>query len=195
MMHRATPARLGPADWLKAGFRALAAGGPSGLRIDAMAADLGATKGSFYWHFKDLPEFRRAMLTAWEQAATTLITQAVASSGQDGRGKLALLAAMVSVDPGPSFGGAGVEPAIRDWARNDPEARAAQERVDRQRLTDLHGFFAEARHPDPAAAARAFYAAVIGAEALRLTVGVDMAAELCATLDRLFQPIRAASKG
>lgn len=187
--------RLGPADWIMAGFRALASGGPSALRIDAMAAELGATKGSFYWHFKDLPEFRQAMLAAWEQTATTRITETVANSGLDGKGKLAMLAAMVSVDPGPVLGGVGIEPAIRDWARGDPLARAVQERVDCQRLADLHGFFAEAGHPDPAAAARTIYAAVIGAEALRLTVGIDMAAELSATLDRLFQPVNAASKG
>ena len=195
MVRPSSHPRLGPADWIMAGFRALASGGPSALRIDAMAAELGATKGSFYWHFKDLPEFRQAMLAAWEQTATTRITETVANSGLDGKGKLAMLAAMVSVDPGPVLGGVGIEPAIREWARGDPLARAVQERVDRQRLADLHGFFAEAGHPDPTAAARAFYAAVIGLAALRLTTGADMAADLGATLARLFQPISAASNG
>ncbi|MFN3661424.1 TetR family transcriptional regulator [Yoonia sp.] len=44
-------------DWLMAGFRALASHGPSALRAAALARDLGTTKGSFYWHFKDLPDY------------------------------------------------------------------------------------------------------------------------------------------
>lgn len=195
MTHPSPPHRLTPADWIMAGFRQISALGPAGLRIDAIAADLGVTKGSFYWHFKDLGALRAAMLSAWEDLATTRITASVAGSGRDARNKLVLLAAMVAIDPGPGLGGVGVEPAIRDWARSDPQARAAQDRVDRQRLADLTMLFAEADHPDPEGAARCFYAGVIGMAALRLTTGADMGSGMAALLDHLLYPVSAASKG
>ena len=40
-----------------AGFRALARSGARALRAEALARDLDTTKGSFYWHFKDLPDY------------------------------------------------------------------------------------------------------------------------------------------
>ena len=53
--------RLGPEDWVMAGFRALAADGPQAVRAETLARGLGATKGSFYWHFKDLAALHQAM--------------------------------------------------------------------------------------------------------------------------------------
>ena len=37
-----------------AGFRALSAEGPQGIRVEAIARQLKLSKGSFYWHFKDV---------------------------------------------------------------------------------------------------------------------------------------------
>ena len=38
---------------LAAAFRALARGGVDSIAVEPIAAELGATKGSFYWHFKN----------------------------------------------------------------------------------------------------------------------------------------------
>src|SRR5271170_6768737 len=57
-------------SWFDAGFERLAAHGPQGLRIMAIAKDMGVTKGSFYWHFKDLREYRTALLAEWERRFT-----------------------------------------------------------------------------------------------------------------------------
>lgn len=188
--------RLAPSDWIRAGFRRLAAEGADGLRIDKMAADLGATKGSFYWHFADIGALRAAMLAGWEEVATRRLTALVNASGQDGAGKLALLTALVAREPPAELGGPGVEPAIRAWARTDPQARAVQARVDHQRLHDLSGWFAEAGDPRPEASARMLYATILGLESLRLTAGTDMAAVLADTLAHLLQPpINAGSNG
>ena len=59
--------RLSPDSWINAGFDALVARGPAALKAEALARDLKTTKGSFYWHFKDVPDFHRAMLTRWER--------------------------------------------------------------------------------------------------------------------------------
>lgn len=87
-----------------------------------------------------------------------------------------LLVEMVSIRPGAVYGGVEVEPAVRDWGRIDPHARAVLERVDRQRLLDLQEFLAEAQVPkaDLARTAELIYATVIGLESLRLTTGAEM---------------------
>lgn len=178
-------ARLGRLDWILAGFRALVRGGAAALRVEALARDLGATKGSFYWHFRDLPDLHGAMLEVWEQLATAEITAAVRASGLDPRAQLMLLVDLVSEVPGPDLGGVAVEPALRDWGRTDPAARAALERVDRQRLADLTGFLRAAGVADPGATSLLTYAAVIGLENLRMTTGADMRAPLVALVQRL----------
>ncbi|MEZ5798393.1 MAG: TetR/AcrR family transcriptional regulator [Paracoccaceae bacterium] len=172
--------RLHRTDWVLAGFRALVAGGPEAIRVEPIARDLGATKGSFYWHFKDLRELRQTMLDAWEALASTEITAAVRRSGLGPRDRVMLLADRVSALPEAEAGGLAVEPALRDWGRTDPMARSVLERVDAQRLADLGDFLGAAGLDRDAAAEGAlrFYAAVIGLENLRITCGIDMRAPL-----------------
>lgn len=183
----ATKPKLGRNDWVLAGLRALVRGGIAAVRVEALARDLKATKGSFYWHFKDLSELHDLMLELWEMVATTAITTAVKGSGRDGRGQLMMLVDMVSVQPGDVFGGAAVEPALRDWGRIDLRARAVVERVDRQRLEDLGGFLAAAGVPEQTREERArlIYAGVIGLEHLRLTTGAEMCRPLRALVEKM----------
>lgn len=57
--------RLSVDDWIQAGFALIVDGGPNALRVDKLCERLGVTKGSFYWHFADLPAYRTALLEAW----------------------------------------------------------------------------------------------------------------------------------
>lgn len=154
----------------------MTAEGPKGLRIDKLARDLKATKGSFYWHFDNLSALKIAILESWEQLATHQITKAVQSADLDPLARLRMLFDMVSIVPGDDVGGLAVEPAIRDWGRSDPDAKAVVARVDAQRLRDLQGFLSDLDDPpsDPSATADLLYASVIGLEHLRLTSGTDM---------------------
>src|SRR5215207_11672603 len=61
--------RLSIDDWIQAGFAVLAEGGPNALRLDRVCERLGVTKGSFYWHFADLPAYRNALISAWGSLA------------------------------------------------------------------------------------------------------------------------------
>lgn len=172
--------RLGPQDWIMAAFRALAAGGPDALRVEAIARDLGATKGSFYWHFKDLRALHQAMLEAWEQLATTDVTAAARAASADPHAQVMRLVDLVSVLPEAEVTGGALEPAIRDWGRTDPLAAAVLARVDRHRLEDLAALLAEAGlQPEVAEeGAAAFYGALIGLEGLRATTGLALRAPL-----------------
>lgn len=182
-------AKLGRTDWVLAALRALVRGGIAAVKVEALAREIGATKGSFYWHFKDLGELHQVMLELWEDIATRRITAAVRASGLDPRGQLMLLADMVSVRPGEALGGVEIEPALRDWGRNDPRARAVLERVDRQRLEDLAGFLGAAgvAEGELLPKAQLIYAAVIGLEQLRLTTGAEMGPPLRSLVARLVE--------
>lgn len=146
--------RLSPEDWIAAGFRALARGGLSAIRAEALARELGVSKGSFYWHFKDVPTFRQVMLTHWEDQATERIITMAEEGAPDAAGRLQLLADLATSDLDGPYGGFHTEAAIRAWARSDPVAGAVQEQVDRRRLDYIAACFAEAGLPDPMLRAR-----------------------------------------
>jgi len=62
---RGSGRRLSADDWIQAGFALLADSGPAALRIDRLCERLQVTKGSFYWHFTDMPSYRTALVEAW----------------------------------------------------------------------------------------------------------------------------------
>ena len=59
-----TTTRLSASDWVDVGFAFLGEEGIQGIKIDRMAERLGVTKGSFYWHFKDLDDFLQAVASS-----------------------------------------------------------------------------------------------------------------------------------
>jgi AcrR family transcriptional regulator len=151
--------RLSQTDWIAAGFRALTTTGPQALKAEPLARTLGTTKGSFYWHFKDVPAFQTAMLDHWEEQATKGIIDAL-NTVPDVVQKLRALA-KISTAPQDQYGGIGAEPAIRAWAKGDIKVAQAVHRVDQDRLEYLAGIFNEMglKKPDMP---RLFYASLIG---------------------------------
>ena len=62
-------------DWVRAALLAVAEGGTAAAAIEPLAARLGTTKGSFYWHFKNRSELIAAALALWEREATDRIIE------------------------------------------------------------------------------------------------------------------------
>jgi AcrR family transcriptional regulator len=56
---------LSRAEWARAALEAIGEGGTGAVTIDLLAARLGATRGSFYWHFRDRDELIREALGLW----------------------------------------------------------------------------------------------------------------------------------
>src|ERR671922_6013 len=56
--------------WIAAALDALADGGMAAVAVEPLAARLGVTKGSFYWHFRDRDELLTAALQEWERTGT-----------------------------------------------------------------------------------------------------------------------------
>jgi AcrR family transcriptional regulator len=72
-MGKSTRSQLSRDDWALAAFRALARGGIEAVAVEPIAAKLGATKGSFYWHFKDRNALIEAALGVWERQLTDAV--------------------------------------------------------------------------------------------------------------------------
>jgi AcrR family transcriptional regulator len=62
--------RLTRRDWQRAALEALIAGGMSAVTVPQLAAALGVTKGSFYWHFESVDDLLKAALEDWERIFT-----------------------------------------------------------------------------------------------------------------------------
>jgi AcrR family transcriptional regulator len=63
-------ARLAREDWVGAAYARFRDGGISAVSVEAVARDLGATKGSFYWHFADRGALFDEVLARWEDLET-----------------------------------------------------------------------------------------------------------------------------
>jgi AcrR family transcriptional regulator len=66
---------LGRRDWLRAARLALLRGGVEAVRVERLARDLGVTKGSFYWHFKDRDELLELLLSEWESEVPEMLSE------------------------------------------------------------------------------------------------------------------------
>jgi len=118
-------------SWLDAGLQALASDGPEGLRIMAIAERLGVTKGSFYWHFKNLEEYQSALLQEWEQGHTQDAIACVESTGGDAAAKLRKwFIGAVAAD-------ITLARAIRSWSLSNQHTGVIQARVDQKRIDYL----------------------------------------------------------
>ena len=60
-------------DWTEAALQLIAEAGLGALTVQALAARLGVTKGSFYWHFASRSELLHTALERWEKRVTTEI--------------------------------------------------------------------------------------------------------------------------
>src|SRR5215510_8697431 len=76
--------QLSATDWLDEGLRTLAANGFTALKADPLAKQLGVSRGSFYWHFRDVDAFHAALLARWREIATERIIADLESRADDG---------------------------------------------------------------------------------------------------------------
>ncbi len=69
---RTTP-RLTADDWTAAALEAMAGGGLAAVAVEPLATRLGATKGSFYWHFANRDALIEAAVLRWEREHTEAV--------------------------------------------------------------------------------------------------------------------------
>ncbi|TDB92560.1 TetR/AcrR family transcriptional regulator [Actinomadura sp. 7K534] len=125
-------ARVARRDWIEAAYQELARAGERGVGINALAARLGVTKGSFYWHFKDRSELMRALLDRWAHERTDEVLALALGSTPDPLERLRRIQALGrEVAP--------VDRAMRLWAQHSPDAEDAVRHADRALLGHIAG--------------------------------------------------------
>ena len=140
--------RLTRQSWIDAGLTALVAKGPMSLAAEPLARQLGATKGSFYWHFKDVPALHDAVVKDWQSRALSDIATALSESGSAEQ-RLRAFGNRLLAD--------AQDPAIRSWAQTS----APVADVDTERLTYIASLLAHLGVGNPEFA-QSCLAAVIG---------------------------------
>jgi AcrR family transcriptional regulator len=105
-------APLHPADWLIAASVRLSEQGVEAVRVEVLARDLGVSKGSFYWHFRDRGDLLEKMLSRWEQGELGWL-----DVDQDDASAATRWARVVARTANPEH--IRMEVAVRAWARRD----------------------------------------------------------------------------
>jgi AcrR family transcriptional regulator len=139
-------ARTPRSAWIEAGLRALAAGGPDAVRIEALARVLSVTKGGFYWHFDNRHALLDDILDEWERVSVDEVIEHIevglGDGAGDARAKLERLGAIaVAGDTVLGIDPLEVDLAIRDWARRDEKVARRLRRVDNRRMDYMRSLF------------------------------------------------------
>jgi AcrR family transcriptional regulator len=133
--------KINQQNWLDAGLGTLAEHGPERVRIMPIAEELGVTKGSFYWHFKNLEEFHSALIAEWEHRDTMQAIEFVDSMPGDAQAKLQF---WITGASGSDF---RLVKAIRAWSMSNPLIAEVQTRVDAKRIDFLKKLLREVGWP------------------------------------------------
>ena len=151
-------------DWLQAALDIFVAEGIDAVRITRLADDLGMTRGSFYWHFKNRQDMIDALGNFWKCKNTPALIAAVERARTLEEGILGFFEICVDAthfDP-------RLDLAIREWARRSENIRHLLDQEDQVRIDALQQYFLRFDYPMPEALirARVLYFSQIGFYAL-----------------------------
>jgi AcrR family transcriptional regulator len=143
---------LTSSDWVEGALQLISEAGLSALTVEALAARLGVTKGSFYWHFKGRSELLAGALERWEHRATT---EAIAglSAVKDAHQRLKFMLDAASRPPRSRSLYAALAEAV-----DDPNVRRVLKRVASSRIEFLETCYRELGLPASQAKAKAVLA-------------------------------------
>ena len=162
MATRNGKALLSRAAWARAALHAIGDGGTGAVIIDLLAARLGATRGSFYWHFRDRDELIQEALELWARESTTDRLPALEAIG-DPLERLRILRRAVYEPP------ADAAELTLSCAGDDPQVAPIFARVTKRRMNVLQRIFTDLGFSEDEAAERAWlaYAFYLGHHQLR----------------------------
>ncbi len=144
--------RLTRQNWIDTGLRVLAQQGPGALAAEPLARTMGTTKGSFYWHFKDVAAYHAEVVADWQTRAFAQVLHALEEDGAPDD-RLRRFGVDLLSDP--------VEMPLRGWANTDKTVAKALAQVDAERLTYVASLLAQLGLKNPGFA-RACIGALVG---------------------------------
>jgi len=166
---------------LDAGLRLAARTGLSQMSVEAVTAEAGVAKGTYYVHFRDRGEFLRQLYLRWHSRLMAALRIAVAGHPA---GAVRLQAATTAyLDTLLSDGSAR---AILLAARSEPSLVAEVDRATADSAESARLDFAALGHQHPGASARLFVAMTVEAAVAELELGRQDPA-MRATLTRFAQ--------
>lgn len=154
--------------WIATAFKLLLLEGPEVIRVDRLCTELKVTKGSFYWHFKDLDALKSAMVSHWRQVTRSELISSATAHGQSPRDLVLMLFETASLREPGDHAATAASIAIRHWAGADPAVRRDLADADNERLAFLTTQIRAAGWSGAEARSRASFlnAALIGLEQL-----------------------------
>lgn len=170
-------------DWIDAALRSLIASGINSVKIEQLASELGATRGSFYWHFADHAELLNELLVSWIETNTQPFRR-VLEVDQDQ--PLIQILRYSEVWLNGVFD-ADFDAAIRDWARHAGHVADSVRRVDDERIDMLVSLFDRLGYDDVEALVRArtIYYHQVGYYALKVEQTIEARRRLFPTYFRV----------
>jgi AcrR family transcriptional regulator len=131
-----TASRLSVDDWVQAGFAIIAEEGMKALKIDRLCEKLGVTKGSFYWHFDDMPSYRAVLVQSWAELRDEDRRHLDEMDDIPPRERLfQMMESLVSPRQWT------LERAMREWARSDETVAASVQAADRRLIRAVRQVF------------------------------------------------------
>jgi AcrR family transcriptional regulator len=160
--------RLSAEDWEDAALNLISEQGVGALAVEALARQLGVTKGSFYWHFRTREALLQAALERWEQYGEREIISQIEAI-PDPRERLPELFRRVAHELHPHRVYAALLKAL-----DHPLVVPVMARVSKRRTEFLHTAYTEAGLETDEALnrARLTYAAYVGFLQLNFTLGL-----------------------
>lgn len=155
--------RLGRDDWIDAALGAIADSGLANVSVERLARALGATKGSFYWHFEDRAALIAAALQQWERDYTDRIIERLGELDDPRLEFRRLLETAFEAHEGVLIDANLLADA------DDPLVAEALERVTRKRLAFVDSIFARLGTEDGSDRALLAFTAYLGLAQLRRT--------------------------
>jgi AcrR family transcriptional regulator len=130
--------RLSRDQWLARALDVLTTDGGAKLRIDTLVQDLGVTKGSFYWHFKDRDDFVASLTAYWVEYSTKQVIDKVSEAKGGAKERLSALVEAVFSEKLGRY-----DLVMRAWATREPGVTRIVKKVDEQRFEFIRALFSE----------------------------------------------------
>ena len=145
-MNIETTSRLrGSADvWLDAALDLLSGAGVEAVKVMPLARRLGLSRTGFYWHFRDREALLEAMITRWEDCNTGNL---VARAGAYAETVCEAMFNLFDCWLDKTLFDAGLDLAIRNWARTDAALQVRLDRADARRMDAVRAMFLRFGYP------------------------------------------------
>jgi AcrR family transcriptional regulator len=160
-MERTAKTRLDRDAWLAAALELLRERGIDDVKVEPLAARLGVTKGSFYWHFRDRQDLLGALPQFWADRQTGPVLAHAETAPGGPVEKLRAVAEYLSREDPDRY-----DNAMRAWAQFDRDVARTVRQIDQRRLAfaaalfEMAGLAAE----EAATRARLFYFFDVGGQ-------------------------------